>query len=84
MDNVRALLRLFSSDLAIDLGTTNTRIFAKDRGIVVNEPSAVAVNTKTGEFEAIGQDAKDFDRVVGDGCTTPNICTSRPSCSQEK
>jgi rod shape-determining protein MreB len=73
VDDVRALLRMFSSDLAIDLGTTNTRIFAKDRGIVVNEPSAVAVNTKTGEVEAIGQDAKAML-----GRTPANIVVIKP------
>ncbi len=41
-ENLRPLLSLFSSDLAIDLGTVNTRIYSRDRGVVVNEPSAVA------------------------------------------
>jgi len=46
--------------MAIDLGTTSTRIFAKGRGIVVDEPSAVAVNTDTGEVEAVGREAKEM------------------------
>lgn len=54
------LLSVFSSDMAIDLGTTSTRIFAKGRGIVVDEPSAVAVNTDTGEVEAVGREAKEM------------------------
>jgi rod shape-determining protein MreB and related proteins len=58
MDNLRLLLSAFSSDMAIDLGTTSTRISVKGRGIVVDEPSAVAVNTDTGEVEAVGREAK--------------------------
>ena len=42
--DLRLLISVFSSDIAVDLGTTSTRIFAKGRGIVVDEPSAVAVN----------------------------------------
>ena len=47
--NLRSLFSLFSSDLAIDLGTANTLVFAKGKGIVVNEPSIVAINKNTGE-----------------------------------
>ena len=50
----RSLLSLFSNDLAIDLGTANTIVFAKGKGIVVNEPSIVVVNQKTGKVEAVG------------------------------
>lgn len=57
LGKLRPLTSLFSNDLAIDLGTTNTRIFARGRGIVVNEPSVVAVNTVTGELEAVGKEA---------------------------
>jgi hypothetical protein len=45
-ENLRPLLSLFSSDLAIDLGTVNTRIYSRDRGVVVNEPSAVAARCR--------------------------------------
>jgi hypothetical protein len=48
LNNLRPLLS-FSADLAIDLGTTNTRVYAWGRGIVVNEPSAVALDESTGE-----------------------------------
>src|SRR2546426_12084259 len=48
----RSLLSTFSNDLAIDLGTANTIVFAKGKGIVVNEPSIVAINQKTGKIEA--------------------------------
>jgi rod shape-determining protein MreB and related proteins len=73
VDDVRSWLRLLSNDLAIDLGTTNTRVFAKGRGIVVNEPSAVAVNTKTGAVEAVGKDAKAML-----GRTPANIVVIKP------
>ncbi len=56
----RSLLSLFSNDLAIDLGTANTIVFARGKGIVVNEPSIVAVNQKTGKVEAVGRDAKEM------------------------
>ena len=56
--NLRSLFSLFSSDLAIDLGTANTLVFAKGKGIVVNEPSIVALNKTTGEIEAVGKEAK--------------------------
>jgi rod shape-determining protein MreB and related proteins len=60
VDNLRLLLSVFSTDMAIDLGTTSTRIFAKGRGVVVDEPSAVAVNTDTGKVEAVGKEAKEM------------------------
>lgn len=47
----------FSDDLAVDLGTVNTVIFAPETGIVLNEPSAVAINKYTGEVLAVGSDA---------------------------
>ena len=55
---VRSLFALFSSDLAIDLGTANTCVYARGRGIVVNEPSIVAMIKVTGRFEAVGREAK--------------------------
>lgn len=50
--------RLFSHDVGIDLGTANTLVYMRGRGIVINEPSVVAVNQKTGQVVAIGTDAK--------------------------
>src|SRR5689334_7303728 len=50
----------FSSDLAIDLGTANTCVFAPGRGIVLNEPSVVAYNTVHGRIEAVGRSAKEM------------------------
>ncbi|MEK7179173.1 MAG: rod shape-determining protein [Patescibacteria group bacterium] len=49
---------LFSNDIGIDLGTANTLVYLKNYGIVINEPSVVAVNQKTGQVVAIGSDAK--------------------------
>ena len=54
------MLSLFSSDLAIDLGTANTCVYARGKGIVVNEPSIVAINKVNGRVEAVGKDAKDM------------------------
>ncbi|MGD0328133.1 MAG: rod shape-determining protein [Minisyncoccia bacterium] len=48
----------FSSDIAIDLGTTNTLVYVRGRGIVINEPSVVAVNDKTHQIVAVGKEAK--------------------------
>jgi len=59
-ENLRPLTSLFSEDLAIDLGTTNTRIYARGSGLIVNEPSAVAVDDNTGEIQAIGKEAKEM------------------------
>ena len=54
----RSLFALFSSDLAIDLGTANTCVYARGKGIVVNEPSIVAIDKVTGRVEAVGREAK--------------------------
>lgn len=51
---------LFSDDIGIDLGTANTLVYVKGRGIVINEPSIVAVNQKTGQVVAVGQQARDM------------------------
>jgi len=50
----------FSTDLAIDLGTANTCVFVRDRGVVLSEPSIVAFNTVTGSIEAVGIDAREM------------------------
>ncbi len=51
---------LFSEDVGIDLGTANTLVWVKGEGIVINEPSVVAVNQKTGQVVAVGASAKDM------------------------
>lgn len=48
----------FSKDLGIDLGTTNTLVYTPEKGIIINEPSVVAINTRTDEILAIGSEAK--------------------------
>jgi rod shape-determining protein MreB len=73
LNNLRPLLSLFSADLAIDLGTVNTRIYSRDRGVVVNEPSAVALDDRTGEVQAVGTEAKEML-----GRTPANIRVVRP------
>ena len=47
------LMKFFSADMAIDLGTANTLIYVKGRGIVLNEPSVVAINERTKEVLAV-------------------------------
>ncbi|WP_028988960.1 rod shape-determining protein [Thermithiobacillus tepidarius DSM 3134] len=71
------LLGLFSSDLAIDLGTANTLIYVRGKGIVVSEPSVVAIRTGHGNngkrIQAVGEDAK---KMLGR--TPANITAIRP------
>jgi rod shape-determining protein MreB len=62
-----------SSDLAIDLGTANTLVFAKSRGVVIDEPSIVAINKVTNNVEAVGTEAKEML-----GRTPTNIVAIRP------
>ncbi len=64
---------LFSSDLAIDLGTANTLVFVKGRGINLREPSVVAINSETNEVQAVGTEAK---KMLGRA--SGNIETIRP------
>src|SRR4029079_3538656 len=51
---------LRSNDLAIDLGTANTLVYAKGRGVVLSEPSIVAINKVTNNVEAVGKEAKEM------------------------
>lgn len=67
------LFSLFSHDIGIDLGTANTLVWVKEKGIVVREPSVVAIHKKTKEVIAIGSEAK---KMVGK--TPANILTIRP------
>ncbi len=68
-----ALLGLFSRDLGIDLGTANTLVYVKDRGIMLAEPSVVATDTLTSRVLAVGAEAK---KMVGR--TPTNIVATRP------
>ncbi|HQU07958.1 MAG: rod shape-determining protein [Parcubacteria group bacterium 21-54-25] len=63
----------FSSDIGIDLGTANTLVYVRGRGLVINEPSVVAVNDKTGQMVAVGRQAK-----IMIGKTPPHIRAVRP------
>ena len=63
----------FSKDLGIDLGTANTLVFVKGKGIIVSEPSVVAENKKTKEVLAVGDEAKQMI-----GRTPGNIVATRP------
>src|SRR5215212_9553518 len=69
------LMGLFSADMAIDLGTANTLVYVKGRGIVLNEPSVVALSTTRGRKQvlAVGEEAK---QMVGR--TPGNIEAIRP------
>ncbi|MFH2108823.1 MAG: rod shape-determining protein [Chrysiogenia bacterium] len=63
----------FSSDLAIDLGTANTLVYIRGRGIVLREPSIVVVDDRSGRIQAVGMEAKDML-----GKTPANIRSIRP------
>jgi len=65
-----------SNDIAIDLGTANSLVYVKGRGIIISEPSVVAINQKTGQILAIGEEAK---RMVGK--TPAYIVATRPLVS---
>jgi rod shape-determining protein MreB len=65
--------RRFSNDIGIDLGTANTLVYLAGKGIVVNEPSVVALNQKTGQVVAVGTQAKAML-----GRTPPHIVAVRP------
>ncbi len=68
-----SLLRYFSDDLAIELGTANTLVFTRTGGIVVREPSVVVINKLTNKIEAVGNQAKEML-----GRTPGNIESVRP------
>lgn len=63
----------FSRDIGIDLGTANTLVYVKDKGIIVNQPSVVAVNTRNDQIIAVGEDAK---KMIGK--TPPHIIATKP------
>lgn len=67
------ILNYFKKDIGIDLGTANSLVYVKDRGIIISEPSVVAVNNKTGQVLAIGEEAK---KMIGR--TPAHISVIRP------
>ena len=64
---------LFTRDIGIDLGTANTLVYVRGRGIIINEPSVVAVNKKTGQILAVGEEAR---KMVGK--TPSHIVATKP------
>lgn len=70
---VRNWFNRFRTELGIDLGTANTLVYVKGRGVVINEPSVVAINTRTEQILAVGHQAKEML-----GKTPPHIITTRP------
>ena len=70
---LKKFFQQFSEDIAIDLGTANSVVYVRGRGIVMQEPSVVAINKKTGQILAIGLDAK---KMVGR--TPSHIVATRP------
>jgi len=70
---LQSLFSKFGQDIGIDLGTANTLVYLKNKGIVINEPSVVAINQKTGQILAIGQEAKTMV-----GRPPSHIVASRP------
>ncbi len=57
---IPSLSTVLANDVAINLGTANTLVYVHGRGIVVNEPSIVAIDKNTGEVEAVGKEAKEM------------------------
>jgi len=72
----KEILGKFSTDIAIDLGTANSLVYVRGRGIIMSEPSVVAVNERTGQILAIGDDAR---KMVGR--TPAHIVATRPLVS---
>ncbi len=69
----KAVFVKFSHDLGIDLGTTNTLVYVRGKGIIINQPSVVAINTKTDRILAVGDEAR---KMLGK--TPPHIIVSKP------
>ena len=64
---------LIGRDMAVDLGTANTLVYVRGKGVVLDEPSVVAMNSSTGEVLAVGHEAK---RMIGR--TPDHITAIRP------
>lgn len=72
-EKIEKWMRLLRNDIGIDLGTANMLVYVRDKGIIMNEPSVVAVNQKTGQVVAVGIGAKNML-----GRTPPHIVAVRP------
>ncbi|HMV26005.1 rod shape-determining protein [bacterium] len=68
-----SLFDIFNNEIAIDLGTANTLVYVKDKGVVINEPSIVAINKRSNKMMAIGKEAKEME-----GRTHDELLTVRP------
>lgn len=73
LEKIESWRGLLSNEIGIDLGTTNTLVYVRGKGILVNEPSVVAVNQKTGRVVAVGNEAKEML-----GRTPPHIVAVKP------
>src|SRR5207245_10096739 len=73
MSLLTSVLGLWSADVGIDLGTANTLVHVRGRGIVLNEPSVVAVSKRTGQVLSVGTEAR---RMLGR--TPADIVAMRP------
>ena len=73
---LKNFFRILSNDIGIDLETANTLVYVRGKGIIINEPSVVAVNQKTGQVLAIGEEAR---KMVGR--TPAHIVATRPLVS---
>ena len=69
----KKFLGQFSKDLGIDLGTSNTLVYAEEKGVVINEPSIVAINNRNNQILAVGREAKEML-----GKTPPHISVVKP------
>lgn len=70
---IKGILGKFSRDMGIDLGTVNTLVYVRDKGIVINEPSVVAINLRNDQILAVGEEAR---KMVGK--TPSHIVAVRP------
>ena len=59
-EEFRRVANIFSEDVGVDLGTANTLVYVKNKGVVLKEPSVIALNSKTKKIYAVGQEAKDM------------------------
>ncbi len=73
MDFLKKMFGFFSTHFAMDLGTANTLVYLKGEGIILNEPSVVAIENNTGKVIAVGREAKEYI-----GRTPQNISAIRP------
>ena len=69
------MFSMMSNDIGIDLGTASILVYIKGKGVVLKEPSVVAIDRDTNKIMAIGEEARSEERRVGKECSEP--CRSR-------